>query len=86
LKECYRAGRVGDVEVKRKLAAALNRFLDPIRERRAQFDIPGLVEEIIVQGTQIVREETKKTPHEMRMAMGFTRVWNHLEAEAGKRK
>ena len=31
----YRAGKVGDVEVKTKLAAALNAHLDPIRERRA---------------------------------------------------
>ena len=35
LEERYRKGAVGDVEVKKKLAAALNRFLDPIRERRA---------------------------------------------------
>src|SRR5215216_2850272 len=35
LKERYRAGKVGDVEVKRKLIAALDAFLAPIRERRA---------------------------------------------------
>jgi len=35
LKERYRAGKVGDVEVKTKLARALNAYLDPIRERRA---------------------------------------------------
>src|SRR5215831_13549366 len=35
LKTRYRTGKVGDVEVKRKLADALNRRLDPIRERRA---------------------------------------------------
>ena len=35
LKARYRAGKVGDVEVKTKLAAALNALLDPIRERRA---------------------------------------------------
>ena len=33
LKERYRAGKVGDVEVKTKLAKALNAHLDPIRER-----------------------------------------------------
>src|SRR3990172_587908 len=37
LKERYRAGTVGDVEVKRRLAAKLNAFLDPIRERRAGY-------------------------------------------------
>ena len=35
LKARYRAGKVGDVEVKIKLANALNAHLDPIRERRA---------------------------------------------------
>ena len=36
LKERYRAGKVGDVEVKTKLAKALNAYLDPIRARRAE--------------------------------------------------
>src|SRR4029077_8880695 len=35
LKARYRAGKVGDVEVKTKLAGALNAHLAPIRERRA---------------------------------------------------
>ena len=35
LKARYRAGKVGDVEVKTKLAAAVNAMLEPIRERRA---------------------------------------------------
>ena len=43
LKARYRAGKVGDVEVKTKLAAAINAMLDPIRERRAQaLAQPGL--------------------------------------------
>jgi tryptophanyl-tRNA synthetase len=37
LKERYRKGAVGDAEVKRKLAAAINTFLDPIRDRRASY-------------------------------------------------
>jgi len=36
LKTRYRAGKVGDVEVKTKLAAAVNAVLDPLRERRAE--------------------------------------------------
>jgi tryptophanyl-tRNA synthetase len=35
LKARYRSGKVGDVEVKTRLAAAINRHLEPIRERRA---------------------------------------------------
>jgi len=48
LKARYRAGKVGDVEVKTKLAAALNAHLDPIRERRAAaLAKPGLLREIL---------------------------------------
>ena len=36
LKTRYRAGKVGDVEVKTKLAKALNALLDPMRARRAE--------------------------------------------------
>src|SRR5688500_10249493 len=34
LKERYRAGKVGDVEVKEKLGKAINSFLEPFREKR----------------------------------------------------
>ena len=36
LKARYREGRVGDVEVKTKLATALNTLLEPMRQRRAE--------------------------------------------------
>src|SRR5207244_5989101 len=36
LKTRYRAGAVGDVEVKTKLAKALNTMLDPMQERRGE--------------------------------------------------
>ncbi len=36
LKTRYRAGKVGDVEVKSKLAAAINTMLDPMRARRTE--------------------------------------------------
>src|SRR3989449_7836272 len=53
LKRRYRAGKVGDVEVKRKLAAALNRFLEPNRERRAYYEAhPKLVEQIAAAGME----------------------------------
>jgi tryptophanyl-tRNA synthetase len=73
LKERYRAGTVGDAEVKEKLAAALNRFLDPIRERRALLAADdGLVEELILTGTARTRREVKRTLAQMRAAMGLT--------------
>ena len=36
LKARYRAGKVGDVEVKTKLARAMNAMLEPMRERRRE--------------------------------------------------
>lgn len=70
LKERYRAGRVGDVEVKQKLVAALERFLEPIRERRARYERdPKLVEEIVRSGSERARAEARRTLHEMRAAM-----------------
>ncbi|MDR7482287.1 MAG: tryptophan--tRNA ligase [Armatimonadota bacterium] len=70
LKRRYRAGTVGDVEVKQRLARALNAFLDPIRERRARYAAqPGLVEEIVVEGTRRVREIAGQTLAEAKDAM-----------------
>jgi tryptophanyl-tRNA synthetase len=67
LEDRYRAGKVGDVEVKKKLAEALNNFLEPIRERRAYYESHSdLVDTILVDGTQIARKETQKTLEEVK--------------------
>jgi len=72
LKERYRQGKVGDVEVKRKLAAAINAFLDPIRERRAQYERnPRIVEEILAAGSARARIEADETLNRMKEAMGL---------------
>ena len=53
LKDRYKTGRVGDIEVKQKLVVAINNFLDPIRERRAKFESnPKLVDELLHEGTK----------------------------------
>jgi len=73
LKARYRAGRVGDVEVKRKLAAALNAFLEPMRERRARFEAePRIVDEVIDAGNARMREVARVTMERVREAMGLT--------------
>ena len=72
LKERYRKGKVGDVEVKRKLIQALNDFLAPIRERRAQFG-RSTVEQLIVEGTRRTRREAQETMSLVREAMGLYR-------------
>jgi tryptophanyl-tRNA synthetase len=85
LKDRYRAGKVGDVEVKSKLAAALNTFLDPIRERRERFSAEsGLVDEIIYEGTLRMRQEARETVTEMKKAMGLSGIWNKISRKAEK--
>ncbi len=52
LKERYLLGTVGDVEVKTKLAKALNNFLEPIREKRRYYEErPELVREALAKGS-----------------------------------
>ena len=73
LKKRYRAGRVGDVEVKQKLFRALDAFLAPIRERRAEYEgRRGLVEEILHAGNERMRAEGAETLGRVREAMGLT--------------
>jgi len=56
LKARYRTGKVGDVEVKTKLAAAINHLLDPIRERRqAALARPGYIREVLMEGSKKAR-------------------------------
>lgn len=72
LKERYRQGRVGDVEVKKKLAVALNNFLDPIRERRATYAAQTqIVEEILATGNARTRTIARETVAMMEAAMGM---------------
>ena len=75
LKERYTKGKVGDVEVKTKLAIALNNFLDPIRETRSKYmKNPALVDEILETGTRRMRREAQETMELVRDAMGMFRV------------
>jgi tryptophanyl-tRNA synthetase len=72
LKERYRQGKVGDVEVKRKLARAINEFLEPMRERRAQYESrPGLVDDILIEGIRCVRGTAQETMEMVYEAMGL---------------
>jgi tryptophanyl-tRNA synthetase len=70
LKDRYRKGTVGDVEVKQKLFEALNAFLTPIRERRAKYEAqPKKVSEIVLEGTRKGRAVAQQTMDEVRAAM-----------------
>jgi len=60
LKKRYRLGAVGDVEVKEKLAKALNAFLEPIREKRSTIS-DHRAEEIIAKGAEEARVVARRT-------------------------
>lgn len=86
LKARYREGTVGDVEVKDKLTIALNDFLDPIRERRKEFEADkGYVEQVIYEGTQKMIETSEATVKEMRSAMGLSGGWKKISRIARDR-
>jgi tryptophanyl-tRNA synthetase len=87
LKIRYQEGKVGDVEVKEKLTAALNQFLNPIRQKRQEFaEEKGLVEEIIYEGTEKMKEISQATLKEMRSAMGIGGSWNKISRLARERR
>jgi tryptophanyl-tRNA synthetase len=70
LKARYRAGKVGDVEVKTKLADALNAYLEPIRQRRAAvLAKPGHLREVLFEGSKRARSVAAGTMDRVREAM-----------------
>ncbi|HNY04591.1 MAG TPA: tryptophan--tRNA ligase [Candidatus Woesebacteria bacterium] len=72
LKDRYIKGQVGDVEVKEKLAMAINKFLSPIREKRLIYENKNeLIQQIIEEGSKKARIEAQKTLNEVLMAMGI---------------
>lgn len=69
-KDKYTKGQVGDIEVKKYLVNVLNNFLDPIRQKRAEYEKePALIDKILKEGTEKTREEARKTLTEVRKAM-----------------
>jgi tryptophanyl-tRNA synthetase len=76
LKERYVAGKVGDVEVKKKLAAAVNTLLEPMRERRAHYEArPELVKEALEKGSA----EERKAGEEMMQRVREALKLNYIE-------
>jgi tryptophanyl-tRNA synthetase len=70
LKTRYRAGKVGDVEVKTKLAAAINAMLDPIRARREQaLARPGYIRDVLMTGSEKARGVARHTMERVREAV-----------------
>ena len=70
LKTRYRAGKVGDVEVKTKLAKALNAHLEPMRARRADILArPNTLREILAEGSRKARAIAHDTMERVRAAV-----------------
>ncbi len=73
LKTRYRTGKVGDVEVKTKLAKALNGHLEPMRERRAEvLSRPSALREILYEGSRKARAIAADTMERVRTAVKVT--------------
>ena len=70
LKERYVRGAVGDVEVKKKLAVAINNLLEPFRERRAYYEErPKLVQEALERGSKAGYDAAEQTIEAVRHAL-----------------
>ena len=70
LKARYRLGKVGDVEVKQKLAKAINAMLDPMRERRAAvLAKPGFLRDLAFDSSAKARAVAQDTMAQVRDAM-----------------
>jgi tryptophanyl-tRNA synthetase len=66
----YRTGKVGDVEVKTKLAAAVNALLEPIRERRAAaLARPGYIRDVLFEGSRKAQGLAAETMERVRSAI-----------------
>ena len=72
LKQRYRTGNVGDVEVKKKLTAAINKILEPYREKRSEYENRlDDVRDIIREGTKLANKVAKDNMEEIIEKMGL---------------
>ena len=69
-KSRYRQGKVGDIEVKKRLGEVLNNLVEPMRKTRSEYEAkPDEVEEILKRGTQRAQNIAKETMTEVRRVM-----------------
>lgn len=72
IKSRYKAGKIGDVEVKQLLTDSLNKYLAPLHERRATYYAqPSLLTEILYSGTSHARTIARDTLEEVYEKMGL---------------
>jgi len=67
-----RQGNIGCVDCKKKLIGCLDALLEPMRERRTNYlKNPGLVKDILLEGTRRAHGVARETMVEVREAMGI---------------
>ena len=72
LEDRYRAGGIGDVEVKQLLARSVNSYLAPLRERREHYyEDPKRLAEAVHRGTDAAAAEARRTLAEVYDKMGL---------------
>lgn len=69
LEPACRSAEIGCVDCKKRLIAALEELLAPMRERRAQYEKPGVLDEILRDGTARAKREAEATMALVRSAM-----------------
>ncbi len=69
-KRRYKEGKVGDVEVKKRLIEIINDLLEPMRKRRSEYESkPEELERILRDGTSKTQKLAKETMVKVRKAM-----------------
>jgi len=72
LKDRYKKGKVGDVEVKEKLFKVLKDFIGPIREKRKYYEKrPDEAKEILIEGTKRARKVVQEVVKRFRENIGI---------------
>ena len=73
-KQRYRKGSIGDVEIKVALASSINKFLNPIREKRKELESNMvLVEDSLLSGIERTRSIASETIEQVKEAMKISR-------------
>jgi tryptophanyl-tRNA synthetase len=82
-KKRYREGNITDVEIKDALFESLDKFLTPIREKRAEIEKEkGYVEKVIYEGTLKMIELSNEVLKGMKSQMGLSGTWNKISRTA----
>ena len=69
-KELYRSGGIGDVVCKKKLVEVINDLLEPIRQRRKEYeDNQDLLIQVLKEGSDKANEVAEKTLKEVKAAV-----------------